>query len=595
MDTPSSELTPVRVALSGALIAIFIVALPALASSQWHRIATSPDRTIATVAVGGIAILWLWVLSHLTAAVIEQWRERTTNVPSTGIVWLAAAIVVLLTYVTSSHGRSSIAAPVLPSKAAVVATVADPWPQGISVSGDGIGQGHEPETARQPSLFHDTALGPLPLALIAKRRRDTLRQARAELADDEIDDAIAELRHYDVRQLAALKHAAGDADSGVVAVSRLIEVSDSDGLGDDAVVAVALGTRDDATLVAFARPGHELPLGEEGVALVDRFGVLLTDTGQCQLAATPDAAIRSLALRASFDDVVIYLGRSSDLDPDIASRCVGVGDGLPREGNTLFVGDQPWRAISATGATHAFVAVQPMITLSAPSSPGAVRVELLRAEPTVTGLQAPFTPTLRRRCVEMTAYLAVHHHEGVSGDRLRTRVLGTGSDDASLRTLANTASAVRRSLGHDDDGPRLRPVTPGGTYRTQGVSCDVVEFHQLVATARAEGEGVADTLRAALSLVRGEPLATALRGFEWFLAEGHLARLQRDGEWAALRLAAEARERDDLDLAFWAIEQGRLLDPYSETLEAALHRVPRLRQFGGDGARGAQDEAVGAR
>jgi hypothetical protein len=30
-------------------------------------------------------------------------------------------------------------------------------------------------------------------------------------------------------------------------------------------------------------------------------------------------------------------------------------------------------------------------------------------------------------------------------------------------------------------------------------------------------------------------------------------------------------------------------------LEAALHRVPRLREFGGDGPGGAQDQSVGAR
>jgi hypothetical protein len=173
-------------------------------------------------------------------------------------------------------------------------------------------------------------------------------------------------------------------------------------------------------------------------------------------------------------------------------------------------------------------------------------------------------------------------------------VLGA-RDDASLRTLSNTATAVRRSLGATNDGPRLEPVTPAGLYQLHDVDCDLVEFHHLVATARdPRAVTVGTTLRRALELVEGEPLATALRGFEWFLAEGHLARLQRDGEWAALRLAAEARDHNDFDLAFWAVEQGRLIDPYSDALEAALHRVPRLREFGGNGTSRAEHEPVGS-
>jgi hypothetical protein len=111
----------------------------------------------------------------------------------------------------------------------------------------------------------------------------------------------------------------------------------------------------------------------------------------------------------------------------------------------------------------------------------------------------------------------------------------------------------------------------------------VGEFHFLVRRARTGGgPQVAADLRRALALIESEPLAAVRRGYEWFLAEGHLARLLRDGEWAALALSSVAQEDGDHDLAFWAIEQGRLLDPYSELLERELHRVPRLRQFGGD-------------
>jgi hypothetical protein len=195
----------------------------------------------------------------------------------------------------------------------------------------------------------------------------------------------------------------------------------------------------------------------------------------------------------------------------------------------------------------------------------------------------------------MTAYLALHRHEPVTGERLRARVLGSADVDASTRTLANTASSVRRSLGVDARGPRLHPVTSSGLYVTHGVTSDVELFDTLVARARALSlVEAAPSLERALGLVHGEVLASALRGFEWFLAEGHAARLQRDAEWAALALSRVALEAEDYETAFWALGQGRLVDPYSDALDDTLRRVPRLREFGGDGPGRAQHLAVGA-
>jgi hypothetical protein len=112
--------------------------------------------------------------------------------------------------------------------------------------------------------------------------------------------------------------------------------------------------------------------------------------------------------------------------------------------------------------------------------------------------------------------------------------------------------------------------------------------------ARANcNERAAPLLREALDLVQGEPLASALRGFEWFLAEGHAARLARDGEWAALALHHDSLATGDYELAYWALEKGRLIDPYSDALIAAFAHVPRLREFGGDGSGRTQHEAVG--
>ena len=132
-----------------------------------------------------------------------------------------------------------------------------------------------------------------------------------------------------------------------------------------------------------------------------------------------------------------------------------------------------------------------------------------------------------------------------------------------------------------------------GLYRLRGVSLDVADFHRAVARSRVASPDEAYELYvAALRLVHGEVLASVLKGFEWFTFEGHRAQLQRDGEWVARALHDAALERGDVETAFWALRQGLWLDPESEDLLDALSRVPRLRQFGGDGAGAAQHESV---
>jgi DNA-binding SARP family transcriptional activator len=194
----------------------------------------------------------------------------------------------------------------------------------------------------------------------------------------------------------------------------------------------------------------------------------------------------------------------------------------------------------------------------------------------------------------MVAYLALHRNEPITGERLRTRVLNYAKVDASSRTLANTASAVRRSLGADKIGNRLHPVTSLGLYVTHGVTSDIENFHALISKAREVPTNAAAALaREALQLVHGEPLASALRGFEWFLVEGSFAQLQRDGEWAALLVHHEAMLDEQYELAFWSLRQGLLIDPFSDALSDALSQVPRLRQFGGDRSSRAKNKAIG--
>ncbi len=458
---------------------------------------------------------------------------------------------------------------------------------------------HEGEEHRPaPSgLWWLSGSGAVPLVLAAKRHRDFLSQSREEVNDDEVDGVIALLRHHDPEYLRAIDSTLHGRSHGLAVITPDLAAPPKENRAAfEPVVVVPVAHHDDDVLIAFARPGAELPLGPMAASLVAARALTLHSPGRHVVTTTPDDALRALALRSSFDDIVIYGGPRCDLDVDVAQRCVTLG---PDE-----LGAEPFVTVERTTFTKFesppvshFVAapsVAPNPLLS--NASGLVRVELLRAEPVVHGLVAPFEAGLRRRCVELVAYLAVHRDERVTGERLRARVLGVDGDDASSRTLSNTASATRRALGDDEHGPRLRPVSSAGLYEISDVDCDLISFHRWISIARAcdrdERAQEMEALRQALSLVQGEPLAAALRGFEWFLAEGHLARLQRDGEWAALRLAQLAQEDGNGDTAFWAVERGRLLDPYSDLLTAALHRIPRLRQFGGNGTSGAQHDAV---
>ena len=408
-------------------------------------------------------------------------------------------------------------------------------------------------------------LSPLPLALMAKRRNDLLRQPEGEELFD-VDESIEILRSLNPELIGRLVALMGDAHDGV------LDVPDSPGppastAPRSAMVACFLGPSATGSLVGFAREGGRLPIRAAWNADDIQREVVALHDGTVTFARNEPELLRALATRTLRQSVVLYLGPASELDDELSACAITLTPYLEHETRV------------------------PMRIVTEPARGTDLRVELLRADPSVVGIVEPFTPTLRRRCVEMVAYLALHRHEPVTGERLRTRVLVHADVEASTRTLANTASAVRRSLGVDAHGPRLHPVTSSGLYATHGLSSDVEVFSTLVARARQlPAADAASVAHEALLLIKGEPLASTLRGFEWFLAEGHAARLARDGEWAALALHHISLQRGNYELAFWSLQQGLLIDPYSDALSEALSRVPRLREFGGDGARRSQHQ-----
>ena len=550
--------------LQGAALTSYFVLLPYVVVTKWDQAAHERNGGLVRVLLVVLAVFWVAFLIQLGRNI---WHLHRGTGPGDGAsAWLAGLLVTVLAFlIPSSNAHAPRPTP------AVALSVVQPVGAVTALAS----RGHS--TPPSPHAPATAMFGSLPLALMAKRRSDLLRQHQysninrpLDDEEDDVDEVVELLRGRDPELINALRDLIGGRVDGVIDVDDTL-TGRSGVTSLDPVIACALGPSSTGTLVAFAREGGRLavPATWSSRAVVEAV-VALSDS-RLIFADNAVDLLRSLATRTIRNTLVVYLGPSFDLDEELAACSITLTtylspDAIRRPHTDVRRGDLD-----------------------------DVRVNLLRADPQVNGLSEPFTPTLRRRCVEMVAYLALHRHEPVTGDRLRTRVLTNAEVDASSRTLANTASAVRRSVGADDDGPRLHSVTSSGLYVTHGITSDVEIFTTLVARARElPTDRAAALAHQALTLIKGEPLASALRGFEWFLAEGHAGRLARDGEWAALVVHHDALGRDAYEVAYWALRQGLCIDPYSETLLEASARVPRLREFGGDRRRRTQDQTIGA-
>ena len=542
---------PFATRIQGAAIALYFALLPYVVVSKWRLTASENHGTFVRFLLIILGLFWIGFLLQVTMNVSRLRKGRRTH--GGGSVWLAGLVLALFALMVPTSSAST----------RQVTSVSVPYKDASAKS--------PPSRHHVPNPL--TGAGAIPLALMAKRRGDQLRQQGDDSEDFDVDESIALLRMRSPDLIAYVVQRAGDALDGVLDLGNG-DVPSSASSSTPPMVACALGPSATGSFVSFAREGGQLAILPSWSSDDVITNVAALHDGKLLFARSEAELLRSLATRSLRQSLVIYLGPLNDLDDELSACAI-----------TLKPFIDPARASDR----YAHVAhVDPPLSSD-------LRVELLRADPQVLGLVEPFTPTLRRRCVEMVAYLALHRHEPVTGERLRTRVLTHAEVDASQRTLANTASAVRRSLGLDAGGPRLHPVTSSGLYVTHGLSSDVEVFSTLVARARQlPVDDAASLTHQALLLIKGEPLASALRGFEWFLAEGYGARLARDGEWAALALHHSSLQRRNYELAFWALQQGLLIDPYSDALSEALARVPRLREFGGDRTRGTQDEPVRA-
>jgi hypothetical protein len=529
VDAATPRLARLLGPVHGVALALYFVLLPLVVAAQWSRARTESHGVEIRALLVGLSLFWVAFLYQFTRDLVRQRRGEGPG--RGGSAWLAGLVLAAVALVGAS------------------------------------GSSHPTRASFAPSPVASAPASAVAMAIAARRRADAARRGDYQPGDDaDVEAAIEELRGLDPALLEGLRARVGEELDGEVDLApgaHYLAPADPDPR-PLVVCVVAQGAA--TTRVAFAREGGRLAVPPEWDDAEVALRVTgLHEGGRVEMAHDEAALVRALATRAVRRSVVVYIGDPARLDDELRASAVVLAGRSTRGGGAR-----------DGGAT------------------GEVRVELLRAEPRVVGLVAPFAPTLRRRSVEMAAYLALHRHEPVTGERLRARVLGHGEADATSRTLANVASSLRRALGVDERGPRLHPVSSSGLYATHALTSDVEAFEELVARARRlDPDGAAPLLRAALDLVRGEPLASALKGFEWFLAEGHAARLQRDGEWAALALHHWALGRGEVEVAFEALAAGRLLDPYSDALAEAQARVPRLREFGGDRPRGAQDRPVG--
>ncbi len=504
--------------------------------SPMTRPTSAPLQGVALLTYFALLPYVIWTKWSLASRVSHGWILRDA-LSGLALFWILF-VALVVAYLLQMRRRQSVPRNGLAWVAGGILTLL-PFLLSSSAGAHGIARPAAPVTvsASVPAstvstVAHHGDLARLPLALLAVSRRRRLSAHPTDADDPESGD----FSDVDPHLLARLSEVLPSDLGGVVEVGEEISLVDPSLEDDPLICSLLYSPSSKGIVVSYARPGGVLHVDEpvSVASLEQRIHPL--HRGDVVVVESVEEAWRTLALRSVESRVVVVLRPSND--PDLLARVVRVTTDTPAPGKE-------------------------------------VRVELLRPLPLVTGLKEPFVPTLRRRCVEMVAYLALHPGEPVTGERLRTRVLANAQIDASRATLANTATSVRRSLGARHGEWRLAPVGPSGLYELSGVQLDVAEFHLLVADARRSEEPY-DLLVQALRLVQGEPLASVLKGYEWFRFEGHLAQLQREGELAALALVDLALERDQPEVALWALRQGLLIDPESPRLLEELERAPRL-------------------
>jgi DNA-binding SARP family transcriptional activator len=619
-------------AVEGALVLAVLGCVPFALVDVLHAPVAVGIEPLLDALVGAAVVAWSIVTAGLLRLVAQQVRGNATTSEAGVLGWAAVRVAALLLCVAPflehpSVGRSSLsggavgwAQPAASSLAArpnggrspLAAMATDAAAPAETVHGGGP---HAPSRCRSGTPT------PIPLgsgAVLVPLAADVRRRARLGrrivLDDDDAIDvettllgahaAPAPMLTGVARALAA----AGRLGDGVHVVLGDGEAwldgggwryDPSERQREVRCLVVPLGEEHGRTHVVLVPRGATIELGGPGAAtLVDDAVRVGTALGLGRPVRTgAEALLEALALRED-DDVVVCEGDPRGVDAPLRERAVhvvldsraplatvGALDVRLRDGRILERSALAPRVRALLDGAHdrsdASELVVPHPDDRDDLEDRGVVVRLLTAVPRVDGLRAPLESGRARRAVELLAYLALRAGEPVTGERLRVRVLGTPSTDAAAKTLFNVASCLRRSLGEGAFGPRLPAAGRSGHYVVAAdVRCDVALFHARVARAHRcdDAEEEMAWLRAALELVESEPFSTVLEGYDWFLSEGHVARLQAACEDAACELVELALSYGLIELATFALERAVLVDPSAERLAAAAARIAAARQ-----------------
>ncbi|MHB1972863.1 MAG: hypothetical protein ACYCR4_01040, partial [Acidimicrobiales bacterium] len=338
----------------------------------------------------------------------------------------------------------------------------------------------------------------------------------------------------------------------------------------------AAGGLDEELLESLGRSAGIVSLGGPATdRLVVRDDSLLLEPGGIVLRRASPSAAQVELIRALID--------ASSADP-LPGRALGAARAARAD-----IADHPHRERPAASAPAA-----PAPAAPAPPVAGPIEVRLLRRTAEVVGWAAEPPSKDRARAVELVAYLVLHGRRA-SGERIRSAVFSRGDRTASLGRVHNVCSAARSALGARPDGRSYLPAAVGGHYQLDpSVTSDWGRFEELRLLALAVEPPIAvDLLTEALSLVEGPPLAEALSGWDWMLAEGLLATIVSAIVDAAHHLATLALASRDLALARTAVATGRLAEPWSEILARDAMAVSEL-EGDLDGVRRTWHELEGA-
>jgi DNA-binding SARP family transcriptional activator len=170
-------------------------------------------------------------------------------------------------------------------------------------------------------------------------------------------------------------------------------------------------------------------------------------------------------------------------------------------------------------------------------------------------------------------YVATKSEQQITVHDMRLALWPTSSTakDISQGSLLNYISELRRAIGSE-----VFPDASGKSgYRVIGVETDSTKFQGLAKAAlRAPKEEAVRLRTEALSLVRGEPLATEHgRYFDWYVSEGYHASITRAVVDVAHQLSTDLILAGQLVDAEAALRQGLVCAPTSMTLWEQLTDV----------------------